>query len=204
MIIMIKIYKITNVKNGKVYVGQTSKSLENRFAHHKTQKSKIGSTIRSEGESNFIIEEAISIENDNQEMADEFEMLVAKRCDAFENGYNVKKSKGKCGGDTLSNHPDMEKISKKISESKMGDKNPMRIYGGLKGERNGMYGKPSINRRTCRLTDSVTGEVRHFDSLKDCQDFLGCKSVSPIFNRCNHKVDTPFMGYLIEYDDGNE
>lgn len=198
---MNRIYKITNIKNGKVYVGQTSQTLANRFAHHKTQKSKIGNAIRCEGIENFIIEEAVVIDSDNQAIADELEMLIAEKCDAFNNGYNVKHSKGKCGGDTLSNHPRIEEISKKISISKMGDLNPMRKYGGLKGERNGMYGKPSINRRRCKIHNITTGEERSFDSLNECKEFLQCKSMSPIFNRCNKKVDGSFMGYDIMYDD---
>ena len=31
---MTKIYKITNSRNGKVYVGQTTKTLEQRLARH--------------------------------------------------------------------------------------------------------------------------------------------------------------------------
>lgn len=202
---MIRIYKITNIKNGKTYVGQTSKSLKNRFDHHKHQNSLIGKAIRDEGPENFTIEEIMLFDNDdNQYIANEFEMFMADVYNSFDKGYNVKRSLGKCGGDTLSNHPNIDQISKKISESKMGDKNPMRVSGGLKGERNGMYGKTgkdNPNHRGCKLTNAETGEEIKFDSLRECQTFLGCKSVSPIFNRCNNICKTPFNGYYINYDE---
>ena len=201
---MIKIYKITNSKNGKTYVGQTSKSLKNRFNHHKSQNSKIGNAIRYDGSENFTIESMMEIDDDLQSIADEFEMVLAEKCDSFNNGYNVKHSKGKNGGDTLSDHPNREDIVKKISESKMGDKNPMRINGGLKGERNGMFGKNGImnpNHRGCKLIDEETKSEIEFDSMADCQRYLGCKSMSPIFNRCNHLTNSVYKGFYIEYTD---
>jgi len=57
------IYKITNIVNGKTYVGFTSKSIERRFIEHKSDARKcannmpLGRSIRKYGEENFIIEE---------------------------------------------------------------------------------------------------------------------------------------------------
>ncbi len=60
-----KIYKITNKVNGKIYVGQTIKTLEERFQKHcwgTTEKDKyhlnmaIKKAIKKYGKENFIIE----------------------------------------------------------------------------------------------------------------------------------------------------
>lgn len=62
-IIMVAIYKITNIKNGKIYVGQTTQSLNRRLAQHIGDSKRIYSknrllcqAIREDGKENFIIE----------------------------------------------------------------------------------------------------------------------------------------------------
>ena len=47
------VYKITNLYNGKVYVGQTKFSVEKRFKEHAKADSLIGRAIRKYGEENF-------------------------------------------------------------------------------------------------------------------------------------------------------
>ena len=47
---------------------------------------------------------------------------------SVKNGYNSKDSIGKCGGDTLSEHQNIDAIKEKIRQSKLGDKNQTRIY----------------------------------------------------------------------------
>lgn len=57
------IYKITNLLSGKIYIGQTVQSLEDRWSDHSRpargrhkNKSAIGSAIRKYGKENFFIE----------------------------------------------------------------------------------------------------------------------------------------------------
>ena len=57
------IYKITNVLNGKMYIGKTSSTIEERWKEHRhdaTRKSKeyrpLYSAIQKYGADNFIIE----------------------------------------------------------------------------------------------------------------------------------------------------
>ena len=53
-----QIYKITNLIDGKFYIGKTVKTLEERFRRHLIRKSspKLTNAIRKYGKQNFIIE----------------------------------------------------------------------------------------------------------------------------------------------------
>lgn len=89
------IYKITNKKNGKVYIGQTSHTLESRWKKHcsvarsgRDGKSPtgIGGAIRKYGENNFIIE---PIEKCFLKKLNEREIHWIKHYNSFEKGYNL-------------------------------------------------------------------------------------------------------------------
>lgn len=89
-----KIYKITNKVNGKVYVGQTVKSLEERFQKHcwgTTDKDKyhlnmtIKKAIRKYGKENFTIELIEEVETDK---LDEREVYWISFYDSYNKGYN--------------------------------------------------------------------------------------------------------------------
>ena len=54
------IYKITNIKTGKVYIGKTTRSLNDRLQGHinsadKGDNFKLSRAIRKYGEENFVI-----------------------------------------------------------------------------------------------------------------------------------------------------
>ena len=67
--------------------------------------------VRKYGTENFYIEEIDRATT--QEELDEKELYWINKLDAVNNGYNTKSVKGKCGGDTLSNHPNKKAISEK-------------------------------------------------------------------------------------------
>lgn len=156
------VYKITCANNNKIYIGQTYNSIENRLNEHFSKArngvdTKFYRAIRKHGEGNFYIE--ILEEVSSQEELDDREFYWILHFDTVKKGYNSKNSKGKCGGDTLSNHPDIESISQKIRVSKLGDNNPMRKNGGLKGEKNGMYGKHLTDEHKRKISISSTGRL---------------------------------------------
>jgi len=53
---MYSIYRIRNITNNKVYIGQTSKAVETRLVQHIYQKSAIGLDIREYGILKFVID----------------------------------------------------------------------------------------------------------------------------------------------------
>lgn len=110
------IYRATNVINGKVYIGQTTKSLEERMHKHANSL-----------ETKFIFQRAIEkygIDNFEIEIVDVFyskeeciekEKLHIWLNDSWENrelGYNL--TPGGEWGDTISHHPDREKIIERV------------------------------------------------------------------------------------------
>lgn len=89
-----RIYKITNRINGKVYVGQTVKTLKERFQKHcwsTTEKDNyhlnmaIKKAIKKYGKENFTIE---LIEEVEQNKLDEREVYWISFYDSYKKGYN--------------------------------------------------------------------------------------------------------------------
>lgn len=199
------VYKIICDVNGKVYIGQTNKPIKERLQNHinfalgeeRSKKVKFSRAIRKYGKEHFHIEE---IERaSNQEELDEREFYWINYYDSVNTGYNSKNTKGKCGGDTLTNHWNREEISRKFSESKKGDLNPMRINGGLKGERNGMYGKRGSevhNSIKCVGTNSITGEVKIFESHREAADYVGLKNSLGVGQRIRRETKSEYKGWM--------
>ena len=97
------IYKITNTKNNKIYIGQTKQPLNKRFRDHISHafnserpndlNCKLYIAMREEGINHFIIEELELIENTTRYFADKKEIDWISKLDATnpEIGYNVDK-----------------------------------------------------------------------------------------------------------------
>lgn len=85
------IYKHTNLVNGKIYIGQTSKTMEERWKQHLASKTftKFSKALRKYGPDNWnheILEYNIA----TQELADEKEIYWIKKFNSFSNlGYNL-------------------------------------------------------------------------------------------------------------------
>ncbi len=138
------IYKITNLINGKIYVGQTKRSLKKRIREHCISKNTNGieGAIKKYGIDNFKVE---VIEECPVEMLNEREIFWIKELNSkAPNGYNLTdggeglKNPTKETCDRISaNHADVsgknnpnygkhhsKKTRDKISASKQGEKNP--------------------------------------------------------------------------------
>lgn len=86
------IYKITNLLNGKVYIGQTIRSLKDRYSQHKykTSSSPIHLAIKKYGHQNFIIEE---LEQCPINLLDEREIFYINQYKSYckRYGYNISR-----------------------------------------------------------------------------------------------------------------
>jgi group I intron endonuclease len=92
---ILTIYKITCLVNQKVYIGQTSESIEKRFARHMGYQkdehdTKFYRAIKKYGKENFQIEAIDSA--DTQDELDRKEVYYIHLYDSVKNGYNSKNS----------------------------------------------------------------------------------------------------------------
>lgn len=107
------IYKITNKINGRIYIGQTIRTLEDRWYHHvyyatqKKCKTKLGRAIRKYGASAF---DAVVIETSDN--LDEREIYFINLFKSVTSGYNIKIG-GDGGPHALSTKKKISKANKK-------------------------------------------------------------------------------------------
>jgi len=111
---MAYLYQIKNRINNKVYIGYTTKTIEERFTEHcKLSESGKGyylhKAIRKYGRENFEIK--VLVEDKRLDYIKELEKNYIEK----QEGYNIHR--GGQGGDTLTRHPDISKIKKIMSEA---------------------------------------------------------------------------------------
>jgi|688.fasta_scaffold00445_36 group I intron endonuclease len=118
------IYKITNIKNKKFYIGK-SKNVEKRWKQHLSLVGKkrhpLYDAIKSYGIENFKLE---IIDCNEETMIDELEKKWILETNAIKLGYNM--TDGGTGGDTFSNKSEeLKKITRDKLRQIMKDNNPM-------------------------------------------------------------------------------
>lgn len=169
------IYKITCLKNNKLYIGQTTKTIEWRFEKHlyDAEKSKnprlhFQRAIKKYGKDAFKIEKIDEAKNQNE--LNEKEKYWIKFYNSIENGYNT--AEGGEGGNTYKGRTqeEMELTKKKISEAN-------------KGRNNG-------NSNQLKCFSIKTKEEHFFETLGDCLNFLGIKNKSIVMDRANKKINS--------------
>ena len=164
------IYKITNTQNNKVYIGQTIRTLEQRFNRHKNDAlhnildTHFARAIREYGPDSFIAEVIDTAES--QEELNKKEQYWIQYYDSVNQGYNETDAIEKCGGNTYQSKTpkEMDNIKKKLSESKMGGKNP--------------------NATSVKCKSVKTGEELHFTSQAEMRDYFGESNHQFVSRRC--------------------
>ena len=133
-----KIYKITDLSNGKFYVGRTQRTPEERFQEHCRADSLLGRAIRAHGKEQFKIE--IIAETDDFDEANELErhFISELRC-KNPNGYNMTD-----GGDGRTGCPHTAEECAKISAA-------------LKGKSNGREGTKHSESTKQKIAEKLTG-----------------------------------------------
>ena len=183
------IYKITNIQNNKVYIGQTIRPVEKRFHRHLNDAlnniidTHLARAIRKYGKENFSIQ--IIDTATTQEELNEKERYWIKYYNSVETGYNETDAISKCGGNTYQSKTkeEMDIIKEKIRQTKIGDKNPMA--------------------RKIKRTNIITNEVEIFDTVISCARACGIKNgKTSISTRLNGQVQSPFKNtWIFEYYD---
>ena len=180
------IYKITNIQNNKVYIGQTIRPVEQRFQRHMTDAmhnildTHFARAIRQYGPTNFsylIIDTAQTQEELNQK-----EQYWIKYYNSVKEGYNETDAIEKCGGNTYQSKTkeEMEVIKEKIRQTKIGSKNPMA--------------------RKIKRINIETNEVEIFDTVISCAKACGIKNgKTSIATRLSGQVKSPYKKWIFEY-----
>ena len=178
------IYKITNKINNKIYIGQTTKNIKERFKEHiynaeyTDLNTNLVMAIRKYGKENFQIEkidEAKTKDELNQK-----EIFWIKKYNAVKNGYNMTEEA--IGGNTYKYIPKnkMDKIKEKLSISKSGAFNPHAIK--------------------IKCKNVITSEELIFDTVCDCKNYFEEKNHNFITRRTLNKTKYLYKGqWLIAY-----
>lgn len=174
-----EIYKITNLVNGKVYIGQSSRDIQQRFVRHIQDAvsgrldTHFARAIRKYDKDNFIVERIDTAET--QDELNQKEQSWIRYYDSVRHGYNETDAIYKCGGNTYmsKNEYEMREISEKISLSKLGARNP--------------------HSRKIKCRSELTGEEMIFDTLAECQDYFGMSNHQFISARLGGRIRSLFL-----------
>lgn len=162
------VYKATNRINGKMYIGQTVKSLNKRISEHISDATFDRDTmyfhkaIRKYSEENFAWE--IVVECNSLEELNRIEIEMIKRYNTFKNGYNLTK-----GGEGKAGFKHTEESKKKIAKSLKGKKGfwsgkhrteeaKRKQSESMKGEKHPNYGKHRSEETKKKISKSRKGK----------------------------------------------
>lgn len=144
---MIGIYKITNLINGKIYVGQ-AQDIEMRWEQHinsakRGERQVIYHAMRKYGIDNFAFEvlEQCSLDKLEEREIHYIETLNTYLHAENSNGYNMT-----LGGGGIRGHKHTEETKRKIGESE-------------KGEKNHLYGKRLSFEHRRKISESEKGKI---------------------------------------------
>lgn len=184
------IYKISNNINNKVYIGQTIRPIEDRFKRHINDAlnnvidTHFARAIRKYGKENFIIEK-IDTAKDQDELNLK-EQYWIRFYNSIKNGYNETDAIYKCGGNTYmsKSEDELNKISSKIKQGKIGGKNP--------------------NARKIKCKNVITNKELHFDSASECQHYFNESNHNFIIRRCMHTVRSLYKNeWMFAYEEND-
>ena len=174
-----EIYKITNLINNKVYIGQSARGTQQRFKRHiqdavsERLDTHLARAIRMYGPENFTVE--VIDTADTQDELNQKEQYWIRHYDSIKHGYNETDATYKCGGNTYMSKTELElfSIGDRIRESKLGSKNP--------------------RSRKVKCLNEGTGEELFFDTVKECQEYFGETSHQFISGRLNNRINSLYL-----------
>lgn len=178
---MFYVYMIINEKNGKIYIGKTMDLITQRFKRHINDalsmrlNTHLARAIRKYGEDNFYVKQ-LDIAMTEDEL-NKKEKYWIEHYDAVNKGYNMVD--GGEGGNTYKHktEKEMAEIKEKISETKLGSKNP--------------------NAKAIKCKNIKTNEELFFDTVIECKNHFKENNHSFITRRCNGKTKFVYNGEWI-------
>lgn len=181
------IYKISNTINDKVYIGQTIRSLESRFARHiddanKNLKTtnKFHRAINKYGKENFYIEQID--EAKSQDELNAKEKFWIKKYDSVMNGYNTAE-----GGESGNTYKGRTEAQMSITKAKLSKANH--------GRNNGMSNQ-------VKAKNVKTGKEYFFETLGECLKFLNVSNKGIVMTRANRTCNTLWRNeWMFAYED---
>lgn len=221
-----KIYKITNTKNEKIYIGLTSEMLKTRFYKHKTRKNcrLLHEAMKKHGFENFKIELIVS-SNDYQLMKNT-EMEMIKKYNSIEPfGYNiligrkstenVKKAASKFWKEFYSSDQSLktkENLKKTTAKWANNNKHIISFHSKRNWQENEKYRNICLQnliknrnsrKKSVTAIDAKTKKTMIFDSCFDFAKFVKLQP-STIQEHLNKKNKISFTkGYYIHYTEYN-
>lgn len=160
------VYKYTNLVNGLIYIGITSKGLKKRWQSGYKGNERLSNDIRLYGEANF--KKEILYENLSQEEASELEIKTIKELNARDPniGYNISIG----GTSPMYGRNHTEKSKKKMSEQRKGENNA--FYGKHHDRFNMPQSIPIVCLNTLEIFPSFTyaGEQKTQDGWTGCSE----------------------------------
>ena len=174
------IYKISNKINNKVYIGQTINPIMERFHRHVNDAingvldTHFARAIRLYGPENFSIEQIDTATTQEELTQKEHDWIVFYN--SIEDGYNETDAMNKSGGNTYKSKTpqEMEIIRRKLSDSKMGGKNP--------------------HSTKVKCKNIETDKELFFDSMAEAAKYFQLTSHQPISRRCRGEITNLFNG----------
>ena len=176
------VYKVTNLNNNKVYIGQTIRTIEQRFKRHLNDAlnnildTHFARAIRKYGADSFCLELIDTAET--QEELNYKERFWINQYNATDSkyGYNETDSIYKSGGNTYKSktQQEMGEIKEKLKQSKIGEKNPMA--------------------KKVKCKNVFTNEEIIFDSFSQCKDYFNEKTHRFITTRVTKQTKGLYKG----------
>lgn len=160
------IYKITNLTNGKVYIGQTTKSVEQRWKWHIAHKGCkfLNRAIKKYGKENFIIEEVYTAFT-REELNISEKYFIKQFNTLVPNGYNICVGGNAPMQDRKHSEEVKSVISKKMSGIKKSIEHTKNIAESKIGNKNPMFGKVGFDSKVsksiiCVNNNKIYGSAR--------------------------------------------
>lgn len=172
------IYKITNSVNDKVYIGQTWRTIVDRFASHKTVSNKfcikLHRAFNKHGREKFSIN-LITVCH-TQEVADKLEQHFIIAYDSVKNGYNSTYGGGGMRG---FNHQQStkQKISKSLTGRKQTSEHKSNLGRSRKGLKRSSETKRKMSDTHLKRSHIKTGAVIKNDWINGLRKLLNLKKL---------------------------